>query len=78
MHISDYELFVGISDTFTYLSDARFTTSWLDHYICSYLCTITSLRLKITDTLPSLDHLPLSVVFSHDGDIDNNIFQQRQ
>jgi exonuclease III len=73
MYISDYEWFGSTSDTFTYVSDAHFTTSWLDHYICSFSMHNNISEIKITDKLPCSDHLPLSVVFSHDGDIDNDI-----
>jgi exonuclease III len=73
MYISDYEWFGSTSDTFTYVSDAHFTKSWLDHYICSFSMHNNISEIKITDKLPSSDHLPLSVVFSHDGDIDNDI-----
>ena len=31
IYISDHEWFGSTDDTFTYISDAHFTTSWLDH-----------------------------------------------
>ena len=34
--VSDYEVFGRLSQQFTYVSDAHNTTSWLDHFICSY------------------------------------------
>ena len=34
--ISDHDFFGRCSDKYTYVSDAHSTTSWLDHFICSY------------------------------------------
>ena len=35
MHISDYERLGRDSGSFTYVSDAHSSTSWLDHYVAS-------------------------------------------
>ena len=71
LYISDYEWFGSTNDTFTYVSNAHFTTSWLDHYICSFSMHNNISEIKITDKRS--DHLPLSFVFRYDGDINNNI-----
>ena len=42
--ISDYEIFGRASNTYTYVSDAHNSTSWLDHFICSH-----SVNSMITD-----------------------------
>ncbi|WP_138921974.1 hypothetical protein, partial [endosymbiont of Tevnia jerichonana] len=34
--ISNYEMFGRTSNTYTYVSDAHNSTSWLDHFICSH------------------------------------------
>jgi exonuclease III len=63
MYISDYEHFGRTSNTFTYVSDAHGSTSWLDHYICSHTMYNEICAINIVDKLPSSDHLPLSVIF---------------
>ena len=42
--ISDYEMFGRASNTYTYVSDAHNSTSWLDHFICYH-----SVNSMITD-----------------------------
>ena len=42
--ISDYEIFGRSGNTYTYVSDAHNSTSWLDHFICSH-----SVNSMITD-----------------------------
>ena len=51
-------------DTFTHVSDAHGTTSWLDHGICSnYMHNLIN-NVCILDKSPSSDHLPVSFIFN--------------
>ena len=63
--VSDYKAYGrGDSGQFTYVSDAHFTTSWLDHVLCSQDIQSKLDSVKILDTLPSSDHLPISIAFN--------------
>ena len=62
--IYDYEVFGRTSGTFTYVSDAHNSTSWLDHFICSHGVQSLVTDIHIIDKLPSSDHLPVGLVVS--------------
>ena len=62
--ISDYEIFGRASNTYTYVSDAHNSTSWLDHFICSHSVNSMITDLYILDKCPSSDHLPVGLVNS--------------
>ena len=51
-------------DSFTYVSDAHGSTSWLDHVVCSRDMPTLIKHVFILDKLPSSDHLLLSTVFN--------------
>ena len=57
--ISDYNVYGRDSEQYTYLSDAHYTTSWLDHILCSHDMNVKLKSLGILDKLPSSDHLPM-------------------
>ena len=67
--MSDYGILCRSSGTFTYISDAHLTTSWLDHVLCSYNMNLLIDKLHVLDKLPCSDHLPMVVIF----DIDINV-----
>ena len=69
LHMSDYSILGRSSGTFTYISDAHLTTSWLDHVLCSYNMNLLINSLHVLDKLPCSDHLPMVVIF----DIDINV-----
>ena len=50
--ISDYDLFGRSSDKYTYVSDAHSTTSWLDHFICSYDLHTRIVEMQILEKSP--------------------------
>ena len=52
------------SGTFTYVSDAHNSTSWLDHFICSHGVQSLVTNIHILDKLPSSDNLPVGIVVS--------------
>ena len=58
--ISDYITYGRDSGQFTYVSNAHYSTSWLDHIVCSHDIYSKLTLIKIHDKLPSSDHLPLS------------------
>ena len=63
--ISDYEIFGRASNTYTYVSDAHNSTSWLDHFICSHSKILDDHGcIYILDKCPSSDHLPVGLVLS--------------
>ena len=62
--IYDYEVFGRTIGTFTYVSDAHNSTSWLDHFICSRGVQSLVTGIHIIDKLPSSDHLPVGLVVS--------------
>ena len=57
--ISDYDKFGRTCNTYTYVSDAHNSTSWLDHFICSHSVHSLITDLHILDKCPSSDHLPV-------------------
>ena len=59
LYIFDYAWFGSTNDTFTYVSDAQFTASWLYHYLCRCSMHNNISEIKIKDKLPSSDHLLL-------------------
>ena len=67
--MSDYSILGRSSGTFTYISDAHLTTSWLDHVLCSFNMNVLINSLHVLDKLPCSDHLPMVVIF----DIDINV-----
>ena len=69
LHMSDYSILGRSSGTFTYISDAHLTTSWLDHVLCSYNMNLLINSLHVLNKLPCSDHLPMVVIF----DIDINV-----
>ena len=62
--ISDYNVYSRESGQYTYVSDSHFSTSWLDHLICSHDMNLKLSSVKILDKLPCSDHLPLSAELS--------------
>ena len=64
LHMSDYSILGRSSDTFTYISDAHLTTSWLDHVLCSYNMNLLINSLHVLDKLPCSDHLPMVVILT--------------
>ena len=62
--ISYYEKFGRTCNTYTYVSDAHNSTSWLDHFICSHSVHSMITDLHILDECPSSDHLPVGLVIS--------------
>ena len=62
--LCDYEVFGRTSGTFTYVSDAHNSTSWLDHFICSHGVQSLVTNIHIIDKLPTSDHLPVGLVVS--------------
>ena len=66
-------MFGRSSDKYTYVSDAHSTTSWLDHFICSYDLHTRIVDLQILEKSPSSDHLPVYAKFMLDiGSTINN------
>ena len=61
--VSDYEVFGRLSQQFTYVSDAHSTTSWLDHFICSYNLHVIVFDMQLLDMSPSSDYLPVRAKF---------------
>ena len=57
-------MFGRTSGTFTYVSDAHNSTSWLDHFICSHGVQSLVTNIHIIDKLPSSDHLPVDHIVS--------------
>ena len=45
---------------------AHSTTSWLDHFICSYDLHVNIFDMQILDKSPSSDHLPVCAKFKLD------------
>ena len=62
--VSDYEAYGRDSGHFTYVSDAPFTTFWLDHVLCSQDIQSKLDSVKILHKLPSSDHLPIFITFN--------------
>ena len=62
--ISDYELLP--LDSFTFVSEAHGTTSWLDHRLISKSMFNCVKNISVLMEYITSDHLPLSVVFSYD------------
>ena len=60
--ISDITLLTR--DSFTYVSEAHCTTSWLDHAICSRNIHSLIKHVCILDRPPLSDHLPLFTDFN--------------
>ena len=58
--ISDYNVYGRESGQYTYVSDSHFSTSWLDHLICSHDMNLKLSSVKILDKLLCSDHLLLS------------------
>ena len=61
--ISDYEVFGRLSKQFTYVRDAHGTTSWLEHFICSYDLHVNIFDMQILYKSPSSDYLPVRAKF---------------
>ena len=62
--VSDYVAYGRNSGRFKYVSDAHFTTPWLDHVLCSQDIQSKLDSVKVLDKLPSPDHLPISTTFN--------------
>ena len=60
--ISDYDKFGRTRETYTYVSDAHNSTSWLDHFICTHSVYSIATVIHIIHKLPSSDHLPVGLV----------------
>lgn len=63
MSISDMEFLGKDSGTFTYVSEAHQTTSWLDHILCSSDMHKMIMDVSVSEPLPTSDHLPLTIHF---------------
>ena len=63
MVISDYDKFGRTCNTYTYVSDPHYFTSWLDHFICSQCVHPMITDSHISDKGPS-DHLPVGLVIA--------------
>ena len=61
------------SDKYTYVSDAHSTTSWLDHFICSYDLHTRIVEMQILEKNPSSDHLHVPVYAKFTLDIGSTI-----
>ena len=72
LNISDYIILGRFSGTFTYVSDAHLTTSWLDHVICSHNMNLLVQNLYVLNKLPCSDHLPVVVTFDIVIDMSNS------
>ena len=59
-----YNVYGRESGQYTYVSDSHFSTSWLDHLICSHDMNLKLSSVKILDKLPCSDHLLLSAELS--------------
>ena len=59
--ISDSKLLGEISKTFTFVSDAHNSTSWLDHVLSSHTMHSCIDSITVLDKLPCSDHLPVSI-----------------
>ena len=70
--ISDHDFFGRCSDKYTYVSDAHSTTSWLDHFICSYDLHTKILEMQILEKSPSSDHLSIYAKFLFDIGLSNH------
>ena len=67
--ISDYIFFGRLSGQFTHVSYVHnYTTSWLDHIICSHDVQRKLVFIDILDRLPCSDHLPLCVLLDFNCD----------
>ena len=62
--ISDYNVYGRESGQYTYVSDAHFSTSWLEHLMCCHDMNLKLSSLKILDKLPCSVHWPLSAELS--------------
>jgi len=51
LYLSDYEHLGKNNSNFTYVSDAHSTTSWLDHYVCSFSAHNEITLMQILDKL---------------------------
>ena len=71
--ISDISVLGRDSATFTYVSDAHHTCSWLDHAICSPGMHKHISQVKVYDRPPSSDHLPLHICFNVDVSFVRNV-----
>ena len=59
--ISDCKLLGENSKTFTFVSDAHNSTSWLDHVLSSHTMHSCIDSITVLDKLPCSDHLPVSI-----------------
>ena len=59
-------MFGRSSDKYSYVSDAYSTTSWLDHFICSYDLHTKIVEMQILEKSPSSGHLPVYANFTLD------------
>lgn len=51
-------------DSYTYISEAWHTTSWLDHVICTANAHDSLGKVEILYGLTTTDHLPVSIVIN--------------
>ena len=63
--ISDYAILP--QDTFTYISDARNTTSWIDHFVSSFSVHQAMLNMDVLTECIISDHraVAVSIQYSH-------------
>ena len=59
--ISDVQIMGGISNTYTFVSAAHGTTSWLDHFICSPVLHSTISSISVRYDVSMYDHMPLTI-----------------
>ena len=62
--ISDYQLLP--SDSFTFVSKAHSTSSWLDHCLTSKSMFNCKKNISVLMEYITSDYLPLSIIFSYD------------
>lgn len=60
-------------DTFTYLSSAHNTTSWLDHFICSDSIVLNDIEVLYEKAI--FDHFPIRAIIKISEQICNNVLE---
>ena len=66
-HVSDIEELGIDSNTFTYLSDAHGTTSWLDHIVSTNSAHVNISDISVLYDIIGSDHLPLAFNYKFKG-----------
>ena len=76
--ISDYALLP--QDTFTYISDAHSTTSWIDHFVSSFSVHQAMLNTDVLTECIISDHqaVAVSIQCSHLPEFDDDVMEPSQ